>query len=543
MKRFIFILALMVSSNSFAQHAKPKIIVGLVVDQMRWDYLYRYQDRYSKDGFNRLIREGFSFENTQIPYVPTYTAVGHACIYTGSVPALNGMISNYWYDRGIGRGLYCVSDTAVTGVGYLNAAGQMSPRNLFSSTLGDQLKLSNNFRSKVIGISLKDRGAILPAGHAANAAYWYADGKWISSSYYMNELPGWVNDFNSRDMPAQLMKQNWNLLYPASTYVQSDSDANDYEGAIGGFTTNSFPYDFSKLGGRYKESIRTTPQGNTLTLEFAKQALINEKLGQGNITDMLAISLSSPDYIGHTFGPNSIEAEDAFLRLDKELAGFLRFLDEKVGRGNYLFFLSADHGAAHVPAFLKKHKIPAGTYSDAMFKDTLNRQLSAKYGKEKMVLSIENNQVYIDHNNLEDFENVKKDVISFLMQQPVVDAAFELKETGESALQAIVKERVINGFYPKRSGDIQFIVKPGYFDGGNKGTTHGMWNPYDSHIPLVFFGWNVPKGKSYEPVFMTDIAPTVCSMLSIEMPNASIGKSLQGLMQQGYKMPSSAKEK
>ena len=231
------------------------------------------------------------------------------------------------------------------------------------------------------------------------------------------------------------------------------------------------------------------------------------------------------------------------MRLDKDLGAFLKFLDERIGKGNYLLFLSADHGAAHVPGFLQKHKIPAATYNDALLRDSVNRQLTAKYGKEKMVISIENNQVYLDHAAAGDIDDVKADVIRLLMQQPYITNAVDLDKAAGANLQATLKERVLNGFYPKRSGDIQFLVKPGYFDGGSKGTTHGMWNPYDSHIPLVFFGWGVNKGRSFEPVFMTDIAPTICSMLNIEMPNASVGRSLQGMMQGTHKMPSSAKEK
>ena len=285
---------------------RPRLVVGLVVDQMRWDFLYRYNERYSAGGFKRLMAQGFSCENTMIPYLPTYTAVGHTSIYTGSVPAIHGIIGNYWFDKSSNLTVYCSDDSTVSGVGSSTPAGKMSPRNMWTTTITDELRLSNQFQSKVIGISLKDRGAIFPAGHSANAAYWYDDavGKWISSTYYMTSLPSWVNAFNDSDLPASYMTNDWNTLYPIESYSMSTADDVPYETPIKGEKTATFPHRLADLKENKYQAFRYTPYSNTYSLEFAKSAIRNEQLGQGKVTDFLAISLSAPDYIGHEFGPN-----------------------------------------------------------------------------------------------------------------------------------------------------------------------------------------------------------------------------------------------
>ncbi|MEI7734671.1 MAG: alkaline phosphatase PafA [Ferruginibacter sp.] len=523
---------LAISCLGFSQIGKPKLVVGLVIDQMRWDYLYRYGSLYGTGGFKRLIREGFTAENTLIPYMPTYTAVGHSCIYTGSVPAINGIVGNNWYDKAANKFVYCTDDSTVSTVGNNGKAGKMSPANLWTTTITDELKLSNNFKSKVIGISLKDRGAILPAGHSANAAYWYDGGKWISSTHYMTALPGWVNQFNDNDVAGKYMSSDWNTLLPIEKYDLSTADDKSYENAIRGEKTVTFPHKLSAIdaGNKY-ESFRTTPFANTYTFDFAKAAIESEKLGKGTVTDFLAVSISSTDYVGHSFGPNSIEIEDTYLRLDKDIENFLIYLDTKVGKGNYTLFLSADHGVAHVPAFLAEHKIPGGTFEDADILKDLNKQLEEKFGVKNAVKTVMNYQVYInDKNVLEQSKSVaevKQFVIAVLKQKDFIINAFELEKTLETSLPAPQREMMINGYNPKRSGDIEFTFKSGYFDGSAKGTTHGLWNPYDAHIPCVFFGWGVVQGKTYRETYMTDIAATLAAMLRIQMPSGCVGKVIR----------------
>jgi len=517
---------------------RPKLVIGLVVDQMRWDYLYRYYDRYSSGGFKRLINEGFSVENTLIPYTPTYTAVGHSSIYTGSVPSITGIVGNDWYDPQLKRGVYCTEDSSVTSVGSGTTAGKMSPKNLLSTTITDELRLATNFKGKVIGISLKDRGSILPAGHTPTGAYWYdgQTGDWITSTYYMNQLPAWVQDYNKLKTANKYFEQNWNTLYPIESYTQSTADNKDYEGKTRGEQTPTFPHPLKLYAGKNYEMIKSTPYGNTITLELAKAAIKAEELGKDNITDFLAVSCSSTDYIGHQYGPNSVEAEDTYLRLDKDLEDFFNYLDQTVGKGKYLLFLSADHGAAHVPGFLKENKLPGGVVDDKAIVKGLNTYLESRFKIKAPVLLAINNQIVFNHENPDfkqtDFTAMKAAAIDYLRTLDGFADAVDLTKIAESTLTAVQKEMISNGYNARRSGDVYFILQPNWFDGGKTGTTHGAWNPYDAHIPLVFMGWNVKPGKTNKTHHMTDIAATLAAMLHIQMPSGCIGEPITELTHQ-----------
>lgn len=517
--------------------ARPKLVVGIVVDQMRWDYLYRYANRYGAGGFNRMLAEGFTCENTQIPYIPTVTAAGHTGIYTGSVPSVHGIAGNEFIIQATGKSLYCTEDSTVKTVGSTSNAGQMSPVNLLSSTITDELKLATNFRSKVIGIALKDRGGILPAGHTANAAYWYDDltGNWITSTFYMNNLPTWVNNFNSQKFAEKYIKQDWNTLYPIATYTQSTADDTPYEGKLKGEEKPVFPHLTSKmLNGSYS-AIRNTPYGNTITLDFAKEALKNEQLGKGSQTDFLAVSLSSTDYIGHQYGINAIEIEDTYLRLDKDLEDFFNTLDATVGKGEYTVFLSADHGAAHNPLFLTDHKIPAGLWPTATILKALNVELEKEFKQPNIALSFSNYQVTFKNTLIEakqlDFDKIKDFSIKFLNKQDGVAYAIDMEKAATAPIPDVIKTRVINGYNRERSGAIQILLKPGLFSGyGKTGTTHGTWNPYDTHIPLVFMGWGIKHGSLNRQTTMADIAPTLAALLHIQEPNGSIGFPIEEVL-------------
>ena len=551
MQKLILVLFLAIAAQVQAQKSnpskqqaaaiakKPKLVVGIVVDQMRWDYLYHFQDRYQpQGGFRRMLTQGFSNENTFIPYKPTVTACGHATVFTGSVPAIHGITGNAWWDYEKNKNMYCTEDKSVTTVGAANAAGEMSPRNMLTTTICDELKLSTNFRSKVIGIAIKDRGGILPAGHSADAAYWYDSrtGNWITSSYYMKELPAWVQQFNAKKWPDAYYAKGWSTLYPIETYVQSTRDENDYEGKPFGADAKGFPYDLKKFIGKNYGTIASTPHGNTMTRMISQEAVLQEQLGKDSITDFLTVSFSSPDYIGHSFGPNSIEVEDNYLRLDQDLGAFLDFLDQQVGKNEYLVFLTADHGVAHVPGFLNQHKIPAGTLDDGKLLADLNQQLKAKYGLEKLALSTYNYQISLDRDKIDsadlDMEDILDDVVKMVLKVRGVDRAFAMDELMEQPMSAMVKERLANGYHPRRGGDVQMILKPAWIDGGETGTTHGLWNPYDSHIPLLWYGWGIRPGRSTEEVYMTDIAATVAALLRIQMPNGCVGKPIKAILQQ-----------
>ncbi|MGN7787479.1 alkaline phosphatase PafA [Niabella sp. 22666] len=526
---------------AFAQPVKrPKLVVGIVVDQMRWDYLYRYYDRYeATGGFKRMLNEGFSCENTFINYIPSYTAIGHTTVFTGSVPALHGIAGNNWIDQATGKNVYCTDDSTVQGVGSNSSAGKMSPRNLLATTITDELRLATNFQSKVIGVSLKDRASILPAGHNPTGAFWFddANGDFITSTWYMNELPKWVKDFNAKDEPGRLTATPWTTLYPINTYKQSTADDVKWEGKFKGETTTSFPHNLAELYKTDKDVIRTSPYGNTLTLNFAKAAIEGNNLGGGTATDFLTINCASTDYVGHKYGPNSIEIEDVYLRLDKELGAFYKYLDQKLGKGNYLVFLTADHGAAHAINFMKEYKMPAEFLELKKITTSLNDALKAQFGAEKIVLSNTNYQINFNKKVIRDqkldYDAIKRASLKFLKDVPELQFVIDVENIGAEPVPEVVKQMTINGYNNKRSGTIQLIPYPAWFEGGygGTGTTHGTWNPHDTHIPLVWMGWGIKPGKSNREVYMTDIAPTVAALLRIQMPNAAIGKPITEVTQ------------
>lgn len=534
MRRPFFLIVLFcLTICTVAQNvSRPKLVVGIVIDQMRWDYLYRFYPRYTTGGFKRILSEGFSCENTFIPYTPTATGPGHSCVYTGSVPALHGIAGNTWYDRQQKKIVYCTDDNSVQSVGSTSTAGKMSPRNLWANTICDEIKLAQNFHSKTIAIALKDRGSILPGGHTADAAYWFdnASGGWISSTYYMQDLPAWVKALNDKKLPDQYLHKNWNTLYAANTYTQSSTDVEPYEtNLIGG--GNTFPHNTDTVTRNKYELFRSTPYGNTYTFDMAKAAIENEKLGASGVTDMLALSFSSTDYVGHGFGPNSIEVEDVYLRLDKDLSAFLTYLDAKIGKGQYLLFITADHGVAHIPSFNKEHHLPGGVVNESIMVKQLNDDIKAKYNVTGLITQIQNYQIYLDDNvitqNNLDKSILKPFIIQSLLKNDFIAMAVDLSNLQQSTIPERLKMVFTNGYNQKLSGDIQFTFKPQWFEGGEKGSNHGLWNPYDSHIPLLWFGWNVPAGQTNREVYMTDIAATIAGMLHIQMPNACIGKVIE----------------
>ncbi|MDO6390930.1 alkaline phosphatase family protein [Pontibacter sp. BT731] len=519
---------------------RPKLVVGIVVDQMRYDFLYRYWDKYSEGGFKRLVKQGFNFKNNQYSYVPTYTGPGHASVYTGSVPALNGIIGNSWYDRTTGKTIYCVEDKTVKTVGSTSDAGLMSPRNLLTTTITDELRLSNNMQSKVIGIALKDRGSILPAGHTANGAYWFdsPSGNWITSTFYANALPSWVQEFNNQKHPDKLLGEVWNTLLPIEQYTESTADDMPWERALPGEERPVFPHNIPALRGKDYELIRSIPAGNTLTTEFAKAALRGENLGKGNHTDFLALSYSTPDYTGHSFGPNSIEVQDVYLRLDREIEELINLLEKEIGKDNVLIFLTADHGAAHVPAYMESLKIPAGTANSGVLRDSLELHLNKTFGKGRWVERYTNQQVYLDHKTIEGKKLKRADVqeaaANYVVRFEGVARAISADAVQRAGWAGGMMSRIASGYNAQRSGDVIVVLQPGWFEGygsgPQKGTTHGSYSNYDTHVPLVWYGWKVKPGESSAETAVADIAPTIASWLYIQEPNGSVGRPLQELM-------------
>lgn len=541
LSKFLLLIIFLSFSHSFSQlknnNDRPKLVVGIVVDQMRWDYLYKFYDRYGNDGFKRMLSEGFTAENTLIPYIPTYTAIGHSTVYTGSVPAIHGIAGNDFYIRETQKRMYCAQDDSVQGIGLdpEAKAGKMSPKNLLTTTVTDELKLATDFKSKVIGVSLKDRGAILPAGHFADAAYWNVDGNWVSSSFYMKELPNYIQKFNKSDYTGKYLDGKWETLYPVNTYMNHVGDDNIYEEKYKNQKSGTFPIDLkAALKEEGRELIKATPFGNTLTLQLAKEIIANENMGNNpaKVPDFLAVSLSSTDYIGHQFAINSLKIEDTYLRLDRDLGEFFNYLDQKFGKGNYLVFLTADHGAAHNPQFIRDEGGNAGFWMRKDISNELDQQLNSRFGRQKLVYAITNNQIFLDHKKIDslklDTEKIKETIVGFMKKQPGVAFAADMEKLNSSSLPEPIREMAVNGYNYKRSGDIQLILEPqwyGYY-GSKQGTTHGAWNPYDSHIPLVFMGWGIKHGNTHRTTAMTDIAPTVSALLHIQQPNGSIGSPI-----------------
>ena len=551
MFRVLAITALLVLNGNLllSQSDKPKLVVGVVVDQMRFDHLYKYQDRFSNGGFKRLIREGFNYKNTHYNYIPTVTAAGHASIYSGTTPAVHGIIGNTWYQRSSKQTITNIGDTneLIVGTADVNSYGA-SPRNLLSTTITDQLRMDSRFRAKVISVSLKDRGAILPGGYTANAAYWHdwkaSPGYFVSSSYYMDELPDWVNKFNKLEKSDSYLTDSWSTLYPIDSYKMSAPDDNNYERAIAGKTSATFPYDYKSMRERYKEIgaefqlIWVTPAGNSLLTDFAIEAIKSEDLGADDITDFINISYSVPDVIGHTFGPQSVEFEDVILRLDRDIENLLKSLDATIGTGNYVLFLTSDHGSVPVASYLADNKLPAGIANINQYQVALLSHLNSKYGTNQWIENFEGESVYLNHDVIKQkklsLSVVQREVADFLITLEEVTGALTASDLQSQSYSYGINQMLQNGYHPKRSGDVLLIFKPGYVQTINprttmqnyKGTTHGSGYAYDTHVPMLWFGKSIPKGKSLRKVSVIDIAPSIAQMLNIQYPSGTTGVPL-----------------
>ncbi|TRO65727.1 alkaline phosphatase PafA [Christiangramia sabulilitoris] len=542
MKRLIlafFLLLTLTPASAQLVDEKPKLVVGIVVDQMRYDYLTRFWGQYGQNGFKRLVNNGFVFKNNHFNYVPTYTGPGHASVFTGATPENHGIISNSWYNKFEDKFVYCTGDESFKSVGTSTRAGEMSPNRMLSTTFGDENRLHTQMKGKTIGIALKDRGAILPAGHSANAAYWFVGGSeanWISSTYYIDELPKWVQDFNASEKAESYLK-TWAPLKNIDGYIESGNDINEFEGGFNGMETASFPYDLKKLApqnGQY-ELIKATPFGNDLTAEFAKAAIKGESLGKDDITDVLTLSFSSTDYVGHNFGVNSKEAQDTYLRLDLAIGDFLTYLDQTVGEGEYLVFLTADHGAVEVPSYLKSKKIPAGYFSDSDLITRLNQQVVREFKAGDLIANVSNGQVFFNYDEILrrniNASELQTKVAHFLLQQDHVSRTFTRDQLQTGSYNEGIASLIENGFNQKRSGDVVYVTEPGFIVYPETGTTHGSGFSYDTHVPLIFFGKGIKKGSTYEYSTIPDIAPTISAMLGISFPNAATGKPLKSVLE------------
>ncbi len=526
MKKLILLLALVFITNLQAQK-RPKLVVGIIVDQMKMEYLYRFNDDFSPNGFKRLIDKGYTFHNMHYNYMPTYTAPGHASIYTGATPSTHGIISNDWFNRSLGKDMYCTDDDAVKTIGDgTEKEGKMSPKNLQATTITDELRMTTNFNAKVISMSVKDRGAILPGGHFANWSLWLSKtGSFVSSTFYGNALPDWVTQFNAEKRCMNYIDKGWSLLKPEADYNESLADKNDYEIKIDKNKDAIFPYDLKKIAAdKGVEIIKTTPFGNTILADLAMKAIEKEDLGKDNVTDFLAISFSSPDYVGHTFGVHSMELQDTYLRLDLTIADFLTYLDKTVGKDNYLLFLTADHAAAENPSYLRDHKYDVKNINEKENTAALKKHSVDTFGID-LISDFSNsnlhfNKTLIKENGL-DLNKIKQSFKDYLMTFKEVKRVYSEEEILASTGNDYFLNFIFKGYDPKQNGDIVVLYGTGHMEYGATGTTHGTPNSYDTHVPCIFYGWGIDTGVSHDKKSITQIAPTIAQKISIPFPNGT----------------------
>jgi len=550
----VLILFLINSNFSYGQSdslKNPKLVVGIVVDQMRSEQLYRYTSKYSEDGFKRILRDGFNFKNTQYNYTPTVTAAGHSSIFTGTTPSVHGVIANGWFNRYKNKYVKSVEDITVALIGSKNKNNVgSSPKQLLTTTISDQLRMSTNFRAKVISVSLKDRGAVLPGGHLANAAYWHdietSPGYFVSSSYYMNKLPKWVSRFNELEKSSEYLDTVWNTLYPIEDYTESYGDNNRYEIVLGE-NNPTFPYDFRKLREKYRKRnieylmLGFSPAGNTLLTEFAIDAIKNENLGNDEDTDMLTISYSVTDKAGHIFGPNSVEVEDIYIRLDHEIRKLLKYLDKNIGMGEYTLFLTSDHGAISIASYLNDINIPTGVVRMTRYKDQLEKHLNSKYGEGSWIQNFDDEQIYLNRDAILEkgiqLKNIQQDAVDFLVNLEGISSALTAYHLQTNQFDSGLKKRTQNGYHQKRSGDIVLTFNAGFVQDDDseidvssvKGTIHGSGYGYDTHVPLLWFGNGISPGESVRQVSPTDISSTLTMMLNLQLPSGNTGNPLREL--------------
>lgn len=543
---YCFFIFLMLSSagNLKAQNRSripseaPKLIVTLMVDQMRYDFIHRYWDKFGEDGIRKLVGSGTFCKNASYNYLINETAVGYSTIATGALPSNHGVISNNWYDNLRDEVVFCVGDEKVNTVGGRYESGRYSPRKLLASTIGDEIKLASNFRSKVIGLALDNSAAILSAGHSADYAFWYdsGTGNWISSSYYVDSLPSWVNEFNEKNIPESYLTRSWEPLLPLDRYTESGSDTSVFEVGLKG--QSEFPYDLDKLSDLKRKQrdyslLKYTPFGNVLTRDFATAVVMNEELGQDEHTDYLAIGFSATEYIGKYFGSNSVEIQDAMLRLDQEIAHFLDFLDQYIGINNTLVILTSDHGLAYSPAYLSANKIPSGDFNPFSSLSLLGSYLNAIYGKGDWVRYYYGQQIYLNHELIENagisFQEIQEHAAQFLIQFEGVSNAVTSYTLQTSDFSEGIFHKMQNGYHQKRSGDVIINLAPGWTEKINGDSYHSSYLG-DNHVPLIWYGWKIKRSTLTRPVRMIDIAPTISYFLDIARPNVSTGEIILELV-------------
>ncbi|MDB6130393.1 MAG: alkaline phosphatase [Verrucomicrobiales bacterium] len=513
--------------SSIAQ--TPKLVVAILVDQFRYDYLERFDRQFAKNGFNLFVNKGVFMTYARYNYCPTVTGPGHASFLSGSTPALHGIIANDWIDKKTKKQIYCCDDSSVFGVGTATNLSKMSPRNFIGSNFADQMRL--HYQSKVVGISMKDRGAILPAGKKPAGAYWFESksGNFVTSSYYRQELPNWVAEFNSRKRAAQFTGATWNRLLNAASYQYPDGMAG--EGRLAGETNSVFPHRINYTEKEGFEAIMPTPYGNQVLEEFAEATVEAEKLGQGSSPDLLCISFSAIDYAGHKFGPYSQEVQDVTLRLDRQLASFFTYLDKKIGLANVEMVLTADHGVTPTPEFSREQGLDGQRFNELEFMVELMSRLNARFGPGKYFIQpkLYGGNLFFNHDTLHLNNASPEDVSSFIRDfafaSGFFQACYSRGQLLEGRTPGMIGRLAENGYNPERGGDMMLILKPFILPlTGKTGTTHGTPYNQDTHVPVLFYGSGFKKGRYADEFYITDIVPTLCASLHMDEPSGCVGK-------------------
>ena len=542
---------------------RPRLVLLIVVDQFRYDYLTRYGDLFGQKGIGRLLREGANWTEANYDHMPTFTAPGHSVLLTGAWPSLTGIVANEWYEQTTGRRVKSVTDESTDMLAGRPGEKGYSPRRLLCSTVGDELRLAANDRSKVIGVSAKNRSAILPAGRRATAAYWFSEetGNMISSTYYFDRLPDWVTRFNGRRVADSWFRARWDRLLPESEYLKRtgkddvpwenlDKISND---------TNFFPHIITggdaTPGRLFYKALTHSPFSNDLLETFAEEAISNENLGADGDTDVLSVSFSANDYVGHRFGTNSQEAMDMTLRVDRQIGTLLDFVDTRVGLQNTIVILTADHGSSPVPELAALQKLPGRRWQKSDLFKLVADGLKAKYGrrdrpaadyirtftsKQEIQEGLLNGNFYLNRAALNrdgiSLDECERTVGELAMQLPGVARFFTRTELerGQIPNNDDVARRVLHGFYSQRSGDVIVVFEPYTIlldpeedpADSYSTATHGSPYSYDTHVPLIIMGRSFSPGKYPQPATPADLAPTLAHVLNVQAPSCSAGRVL-----------------
>lgn len=546
MQKFILLFSLFFSvlrlsaQGPYIPPEKPRLIIGIVIEQFRYDYLEQYWDRLGENGFKRLIHEGTYCKNAAYDYLLTQSGPGYATLSTGASPAVHGIVADRWYKSLSDEQVYCTQDPTVLPLGGSFENGLQSPVHLTSTTFSDELKLASNMKSKVLGVGMQDFTAIFPAGHNPDGVYWYDDasGTLMSSTYYADSLPDWVMDFNDRMIPLQYLGGQWDLSRDRDSYMHAGRDTSAYEKGFG--DQSWFPYDLDALSRtsvlsrkRKYDLLPHTPFADAYILDFAREAIRSEELGKDEVTDFLSVSLSASQWIGRRFGPHSLEMEDTFLRLDRMLGDFLDHLLAEVGKKNVLIYLTGAHGLAGIPEVMQEYGMPAGSFKPNQAILLLQSYLNALYSQGDWVKGYEGNQVFLNHSLIEDarlsLSEVQDKSARFMLQFRGIAQAIPSHVVESSYFGSGMMQKVQNGYDSRRSGDLTLVLEPAWVLENDYPTDHSSGYEYDAHVPLIWYGWTVNRSTINRKVYLRDVAPTLSHFCNVPLPNASTGEAVTEL--------------